>query len=1047
MVLRDVFIGGLAPFQGDRGFRLRSIPAGARIARMTARVFPLGGPAFTQEVSFAADGTTFGATKTKNNDWVEVDFHSRRTLVSVGGANLSGPTLQADFGGGAYVNISQTGAFLSPPPDKPFTFTTAAGGALPGLAVTKFKFTRGASGGATPDVTSVVIRTTPSNVSLRLGTLGPFWTHAGDFTVAETTPDAAPILQAFLAQAPLENGFYDVPLVLHTDSLAVMAVGIELEFSRQDSALDAGLADVVVPYDLSGMPPAHADVLSITVPRGARVVPAQTTARVKGAFDETRVASGPIGPLTGELFVEVSGRSGQAQPLMLKEPVAAIAIDLLIKAIGASARVTVDIRGDLAGKPDSRSLLTRPAELSVDPLPDGREQWMSVPLPEEVRLNERTPYWLVMQGLAGTVQWSANAAAAVDRVLQRTEDGGLSWRLTTPVADERAAARAPGPSSGLTTLLRLRSNPKAFTVPVEVEVGPPNSGIRTPLDRFAPLGRVDFSPVDEIAKVVTTLLTQSTAAEPPLCPEVELLANADFTNWALLTNESGLPAEWTLGGGTARPLRRDGTPAEMFALFEFLIPSSGPSSFAGVVLSGLDASGKPVLASLSQVLPVSPSCTYELSIVGVSLIEDALAELSWRDAPGTLLRVDSVTLVGVPDVKATLQASRIRVAAPATAAQAEVRFRVKENASLALLSVSLAATTNRLSNPDLQAGPGWRLEPRTAPGVKIMTLPGFTTVSNSGTADAAFVQMVAATANEEFVLDVAALVGDTASHPISLQFLRADRSPAGAPIAVVFNRDDGAHLAASGTVPADATQAEVRLGLPKGTRTVVRSLSLRFSTPRGVPIRFVAEAPGELRVTDLRVGFDRDAVPAPPVPPTGLHAPTPAAEEVTDEPCDDTHCPCCGARNSMVDGGRSRTDAGRPAVVGKCRDCGAPVVRLGGDRPSPHSAERPFLEVGRFFAQPLPTSLTAIAGVGNAREKQLIKAGIDSFEKLAAAKPQDVAAAMVGVPVKAAPHYIKEAQRLVELKERVGKRVLRAAASIPGLPNPYDLAPLLRERP
>ena len=108
----DEFIGGVAPFQGDRTLTLRSIPANARIVKATATVTPLADP-FTQVISFA-DGQTFGATKSPPGDWVEVDFHARRTLVSVAGSGLTNISLQADFGGGVYVDISETGAVKGP---------------------------------------------------------------------------------------------------------------------------------------------------------------------------------------------------------------------------------------------------------------------------------------------------------------------------------------------------------------------------------------------------------------------------------------------------------------------------------------------------------------------------------------------------------------------------------------------------------------------------------------------------------------------------------------------------------------------------------------------------------------------------------------------------------------------------------------------------------------------------------------------------------------------------------------------------------------------
>jgi predicted flap endonuclease-1-like 5' DNA nuclease len=432
---------------------------------------------------------------------------------------------------------------------------------------------------------------------------------------------------------------------------------------------------------------------------------------------------------------------------------------------------------------------------------------------------------------------------------------------------------------------------------------------------------------------------------------------------------------------------------------------------------------------------VAPSCTYELSFRAALFNGGAVAELSWRDAAGAIQRIDTVPI----RASRALLAYRLRMSAPAAAVQAEVRFRATEDVTLELEDTSLAPSSNAVSNHDLQvwedgAPVGWRLDPATsAAKIAVWLLPAFTGIRNADVVDVTLSQTVPATAGERFLFEVETIRLDTTGReppPIELDYLRADDSRVGPAIVLRPASEDAVYMPVAGTVPEGAMQAEIRLIVPHESALVVRSTSLRFFRPRDVPIRFVAEAPGELRVTELRVGYDREPVPAPPVPPTGLRAPTPAAEEATDEPCDDSHCVCCGAHNSMTNAERTETQAGKPASVGTCRNCGAPIVMHGGEPRPTEAIERSFLPVGRVFAQPLPTALTIITGIGKAREQQLIRAGIDSFEKLATAKPRDVAKAMIGVPVKNAPHFINEARRLVEAKQRIGKFVLKAGTPL-----------------
>src|SRR5215212_702584 len=213
-------VNGNVPFEGDRIFRWRTIPANAKIISAIAIVTPvesnLGG-SFIESLDFNPSSVNFGATKTTASNppalpttaWVEVDFHGRRTLASAIG-NFANTSLQVDVGGGTYVEINKTGAFKTPSDDSPddLFVLTGPSAALPGLTVSKLKLTNAAV--SAPGLSSVTIRSVPTNVSLRVGELAPFWTRLGELMTPETAADFSAVLQAALTTTKIENGFYDL---------------------------------------------------------------------------------------------------------------------------------------------------------------------------------------------------------------------------------------------------------------------------------------------------------------------------------------------------------------------------------------------------------------------------------------------------------------------------------------------------------------------------------------------------------------------------------------------------------------------------------------------------------------------------------------------------------------------------------------------------------------------------------------------------------------------------------------------------------------------
>src|SRR5215510_4775096 len=176
-------VNGNVPFEGDRVFRWRTIPANAKILSAIATVTPIESQlsgSFIESLDFAPSSLNFGATLTTATSptvaWAEVDFHARRTLAGVIG-NFNSTNLQVDVGGGTYVEINKNGAFKTPSDAAGDLFVLSGSPApLPGLTVSKLKLTNAGVNPAAPGLSSVTIRSVPTNVSLRVGELAPFFT-------------------------------------------------------------------------------------------------------------------------------------------------------------------------------------------------------------------------------------------------------------------------------------------------------------------------------------------------------------------------------------------------------------------------------------------------------------------------------------------------------------------------------------------------------------------------------------------------------------------------------------------------------------------------------------------------------------------------------------------------------------------------------------------------------------------------------------------------------------------------------------------------------
>src|SRR2546425_2957888 len=122
-----------APFEGDLTLWLRSLPAGAQVTKATIQLEPIP---YQEKIDLTANtpirGVTTVPSPPNTASFVEVNFHARRTLVSVEGSGGS-PTLQVDMGG-TFVSIADDGSIFAPSKTElKIPFPTSSKQSLPGL--------------------------------------------------------------------------------------------------------------------------------------------------------------------------------------------------------------------------------------------------------------------------------------------------------------------------------------------------------------------------------------------------------------------------------------------------------------------------------------------------------------------------------------------------------------------------------------------------------------------------------------------------------------------------------------------------------------------------------------------------------------------------------------------------------------------------------------------------------------------------------------------------------------------------------------------------
>ncbi len=515
MNLTEIYSGENEPFEGDLSLWLRSLPEGARASRATLTLKPVpppGGSLFRETIRFNGSQGERGATLNSGSNFVEVDFHTRRTLLRAVGTG-DNPTLQVDMGG-AFLGVAEDGTFIANGAP-PWTVDLSADtDNLPALTVTRFRLTEAGTGSGTLNLSQVDFRSTPSNLQVRLGQMPPFWVRLGELSQAATSPDFSEVLNFFLNDAAVENGFFQLPLVIHSETLARIEATLNITYVIERPVLPPHLSEVNLPYDFSTLPAAEEDLLMVRLPRGAIPVKGRNQASIRGAFEPSRIASGDPGESSSAGEVTVTPQCSQAQPIEAEQEISLSGIDLpLANTRPGFTGLNLSIVEDADGKPSGSVLAT--AEVKVGkPLPDGRV-WGSATLPERFRILPGTRRWLVLQSRDGEAYWSVATGRSDLPTLQCSRDGGLSWR----------ASGSTGLKPPLAGLFRLRHVPEQFTIPVQLQIGRGAGSVRRRLDEFAPAGKVEFS-FDFSDRLEEHLRRPGI---PPACDGRSVLCNPDFS--------------------------------------------------------------------------------------------------------------------------------------------------------------------------------------------------------------------------------------------------------------------------------------------------------------------------------------------------------------------------------------------------------------------------------------------------------------------------------------------------------------------------------------
>jgi len=531
MKLNVVLQSQNTPFEGDCIVQLRGLPANAAVTGASARITPS-----EAEETVSLEGSAplpWGITLDGNI----VDFHARR-LVSQARLKFdrANARVRVDMGG-LWVALNNDGSLAMPDTgSQDFTVTDRVVD-LRGVATARLQVTTDDNQQTPLALSSVTWKSLASNVSLRLSDQGPFLFSPGDLRAEVDAPDFSEALRAYLSKARTENGQYILPIVLHSDTIARLDVVVDIEYTQSQDVIPPAVKEVAVQYTLDPLPQGQQHVVEVMLPANARVLPGQTTARIRGSFAPDRVVWGSTDPVTAANSVRIGAGTSFAQRIQVSDDLSADAIDLYVQPVSRTARLTLTLLDDAGGKPFGPPLMPA-ASLALAAQPDGMA-WKSARLPREFQFLARLPdnrprcYWLVVQIAEGEVDWCIAPTTGGRAGLFSSQDNHLTWQ----------EYRSPLIPDAVDGLFRLRWTPPLYTVPIQVMVGEGQAAQKVNLDRYQPEGRIDFRmDFPEIAQAFNQYLA---AQAGDTCPRVENLANAEFEEWVRIGDTFGRPQTYS----------------------------------------------------------------------------------------------------------------------------------------------------------------------------------------------------------------------------------------------------------------------------------------------------------------------------------------------------------------------------------------------------------------------------------------------------------------------------------------------------------------------
>ncbi|MEM9549868.1 MAG: hypothetical protein AAGA05_01765 [Pseudomonadota bacterium] len=893
-------------FRGTRTIMVRSLPEGARLLSFRLRIIPVAndasvGPAIETVTFpvFGSAGTVIGTDPDDPNretgitrvqgggtlPWSEIQFGGFRTLASVAGSNFAGKVLQVDLGG-LFTDVGDTGTV--PARNGVFTLGSGTEQDLPGLTVQRLRLSATVAS-PQPVITELSLRSVASNLTLSIGRQPAAWAMPGEIVTAVETTDLTEFAQAALDEAEVAGGFALLPLHLKTDTTARLAIEVIMDVQEHASGLPAGLRESTLDYAHDGTPEAGDDILQISVPPGMEVDPTGTRIEIDGTFEGSEISLGSVADRTPQGEIALPVGNAAAQPVTISSETVLDAVDVLLSTQARSAEVKIDLRADFDSKPGDISLLSQPATGTLGVSAHGGPRWLSVALGQTVTLPPETVrLWLVVEVVSEPVAWHVNAEAGGAAEMQTSDNGGLSWR----------AARAASPDGSLAAQFRLRRASPVFRVPVSAEIGRDDEANILALDRFQPLGRVEFTlDAQSVTEAVNGILSERAAAA---CPRGEQLINGGFSD----RDEGELyrPGNWSVSGGdvSRQFLSVDGLDGQSVTVVQVGSRDGGPRS-------------------LSQIIPVSPDCTYSVTFRGFVIEPGAVIELIWRVADCGLYRTDTLEpppfagSITVDTAASTTAGVRLQailsrsmtVTAPPDAEQLEIRMRAPAGQRLFVDAVSLVGGPVGLRNPDFtELDPlgegadvieGWTVHPpltdESPPLSAEIGIDGLSLTNTDAERRVVMLsQQVSVTPGAPFAaaLEARPIAGQAG---FAVRWLSRDGAEIGTPLAAPLV-DDGTDITRlRGQVPDGAAMAEIQIQLSAGAGATLIAAVAEVEAPETIPVSFLAEAPGRMTVRDFTVAFrPRLPAPLPQLPDATPCLPTPADAA----PADFCECdPCC----------------------------------------------------------------------------------------------------------------------------------------------------------